>query len=336
MANIYDVARAAGVSIATVSRVFNGSDRVSGPLRVRVLQAADRLGYRPNRLARALAEGRVHALGLVLPSDISHPFYSQLAEHVAQCALQQGYEVIVGLPAGADVDSYLRVANDLQDRRVLGMLLCAGADTVRACAAARRTESPPMVAVGCLPEVDMPVVTSDEEAAGYQATWHLLELAHKHIGYLGVGADRVRRRGREAGYARALAEAGREPLFLEAPRNMRGGWQGVQRLLEVAPHITAVVAHNDAVALGALRGLHDIQRHVPQDISLVGFDNIRQGEYCVPALTTMDLAVQPIACEAVRVLVELVANPETAGEPPTVLIPPQLIIRESTAPYPGP
>ncbi|NPV46591.1 MAG: LacI family DNA-binding transcriptional regulator [Armatimonadetes bacterium] len=335
MANIYDVARAAGVSIATVSRVLNGSDRVSEPLRVRVLQAADRLGYRPNRLARALAEGRVHALGLMLPSDISHPFYSQLAEHVAECALQQGYEVIVGLPARADVDSYLRVASDLQDRRVLGMLLCAGADTVRACVAARGADSPPMVAVGCLPEVGIPVVTSDEEAAGYQAARHLLEFGHKHIGYLGVGADRVRRRGREAGYARALVEAGSEPLFVEAPRNMMGGCQGVQRLLEAAPHITAVVTHNDAVALGALRGLHDIRRRVPQDVSVVGFDNIRQGEYCVPALTTIDLAAQAIACEAVRVVVDLLAGAPAAGEPATLLIPPQLIIRESSAPCPG-
>lgn len=334
MANIYDVARAAGVSIATVSRVLNGSDHVSDTLHARVIQAAGRLGYRPNRLARALAEGRVHALGLMLPSDISHPFYSQLAEHVAQCAIEQGYEVIVGLPARPDVESYLRATSDLQDRRVLGTLLCAGADTVRACAAARTADTAPMVAVGCLPGVDIPLVTSDEEAAGYQATRHLLGLGHESIGFLGVQAAYIRSRGREAGYARAMAEAGQEGILQDAARDMPGGYEGVRRLLDTAPHVTAIVAHNDAVALGALRGLHELGRRVPQDVSLVGFDNIRQGEYCIPALTTMDLAAQAIACEAVRVLVELVGGAEVSPEPATMLIPPELVVRESSASRP--
>jgi LacI family transcriptional regulator len=332
MPTIYDVAEQAEVSIATVSRVLNGKARVSPALRARVLAVSEELGYRPNRLARALAEGTTRAVGLMLPADISHPFYGILAEHVARCAMAHEHEVVVGVPSLPTLESYVEAAADLQDRRIVGLLLCAAAPTVNECVRARRKGSAPIVAVGCLPIVDCPVATVDEEAAGYALTRHLLSLGHQRIGCVGLGPSAGRSLGRESGHARAMREAGLACAPREASPTMEGGYAAVIGAPDPTGGQTALIAHNDAMALGLLRALHERGVSVPGDVAVAGFDNIAQGRFSIPSLTTVDLQAARQAETAVDLLARLVDVVE--GEPvaASALVQPEMVIRESTGP----
>ncbi len=331
MPNIYDVAREARVSIATVSRVFHGKESVGADLRERVLAVADELGYRPHRLARALARGRRNILGLMLPSEISHPFYGILAEGVARCAKEYGYEVMVGLSAGPTTESYVKAATELQDSRVSGMLLCGGAATVRAFAEGRRADAPPVVAVGCVPDVDVPLVTVDEERAGYELTRYLLGLGHRGIALLGWAGE-PRRLGREHGYGRAMDEAALPTMVREGDTTMAGGARTARELLGQAPDVTAVVTFNDSMALGALRGLHDAGLRVPEDVSVAGFDGIPQGACSIPSLTTVELQAEAMARQAVDVLGRHVGFCEDGLCDDRILISPRLVVRGSCCP----
>jgi len=323
VATIYDVAERAQVSIATVSRAFRRPDCVSEDVRERVRQAADDLGYRPNRLARALAEGRTNALGLLLP------FYGLLAEHVARCALELGYEVVITPPPESTVESYVEAAIALEDRQIEGLLLCGDAETVREYAASRRNGSPPLVAIGSSPEVGVPLVTVDEEAGGYEIARYVLSLGHREVAFLCLAQDEVRPTGREHGYVRAMTEAGLEPLIHQGPATLEGGRNGAREIIARAPTVTALVSFNDAVAMGALRGLFDSGRHVPGDVAVVGFDNTPQSRYCIPALTTMDLPVAEVAERAVGLLRRQIdGGAEGPAEGP-ILVDPHLVRRES-------
>jgi LacI family transcriptional regulator len=331
MANIYDVARDAGVSIATVSRVFHGKESVGADLRERVLAAADQLGYRPHRLARALARGRRNILGLMLPTEISHPFYGLLAEGVARAAKEYGYEVMVGLAARPSTESYVEAATELQDSRVSGMLLCAGAATVRAFTEGRRADAPPVVAVGCVPEVDVPIVTVDEEKAGYELTRYLLGLGHESIAMLGWGGE-PRALGREHGYVRAMDEAGLPTMMYEGERTMAGGVKTARELMGRGRAVTALMTFNDPMALGAMRGLHEVGLRVPEDMSVAGFDGIPQGACSIPALTTVELPVDEMARKAVDMLGRHVGFCEDDDCEDKILINPRLVVRDSCRP----
>lgn len=332
MPSIYDVAREARVSIATVSRVFRGTAPVSAAVRERVLAAARALGYRPNRIARALAEGRTRALGLMLPTDISNPFYAQLAQHVAGYARAASYDVAVGLPPDDSVESFLETATALEERQVDGLLLCASCSRVTAYAARRSQEACPVVAVGCLPTVDVPLVAADEEVGGYIITSHLLALGHRRVAFL-CAPDQpgtAHPQGREHGYVRAMEARGLEPLLWHGVGTLESGHARVRDLLTQHGDLTGLVSVNDAAALGALRALHEMRRPVPSDLSLTGFDNVVQGEYSTPSLTSVDLPVAEMAERAVQLLLSLVRGDGTA--PTRVIVRPRLVVRESTAP----
>jgi len=332
MPSIYDVAREARVSIATVSRVFRGTAPVSAATRERVLAAARALGYRPNRIARALAEGRTRAIGVMLPTDISNPFYAQLAQHVASCARTASYDVAVGLPPDDSVESFLETTAALEERQVDGLLLCASCSRVAAYAARRPQGACPAVAVGCLPTVDVPLVSADEEYGGYLITNHLLALGHRRVAFLCAPGQpgTAHPQGREHGYIRAMDARGLEPLLWHGVGTLESGYTRVRDLLAEHDDLTALVAVNDAAALGALRALYELKRPVPAHVSLTGFDNVVQGVYSAPALTSVDLPVAEMAERAVRLLLSLVGCDGTV--PTRIIVRPRLVVRESTAP----
>jgi len=333
MPTIYDVAAEAGVSIATVSRVLRGYKNVSDDARARVLAAADLLEYRPDPIARALAGGGLNAIGLVFPENITHPFCPSLAQQAARRAADNGYDLVLQLPVARGTDALVEAVLHLERQRIDGLLLCAEAGAVGACAAAQGPSSPPLVAVGCLPVVRTPLVTIDEEGGAYTATRHLLELGHKRVAFLSVREREVRPAGREHGYVRAMTEAGLEPLLVPGDLGFEDGRRGAQEAKASHPDVTGLVAFNDAVALGALRGLAEIGLRAPDDVSVVGFDNVALSRYSVPSLTTVDVPVAQVAERAVSLLLALVADSERSGMQ-RVLLPPGLIVRESTAPVP--
>jgi DNA-binding LacI/PurR family transcriptional regulator len=301
-------------------------------MRKRVLDAARDLAYRPNSLARRLSGADSRAVGLVVPTDLTHPFYLSLAAQLRDAAVREGYEVVIGSSASNSGGAYVSAATDLEDRRVAGMLLCGHSSDIRAYLAVRTHSAPPVVVVAGLPIDGIPTVSVDEETAGYHLTRYLIDLGHEAIGHVGLPPGVVRPGGREAGYGRAMAEASLEPITRGALMTMETARLGVQSLLRDHPEITAIVAFNDAVGIGAIRGLADAGVRVPEDVSVAGFDNIPQGAYSVPALTTMDFQVAEMASKAVHMLVEAMANDSASALGQQVRLPPQLIVRESTGP----
>jgi DNA-binding LacI/PurR family transcriptional regulator len=330
MPTIYDVARQAAVSVATVSRAFRGHAYVRPEVRDRVLTAAEELGYRPNRLARALAEGKTNALGLLVPSQMSNPLYGSLAENLALCAAEVGYGLLIGLPARPTLESYVDALLDLEDRQVDGLLVCADAETVLEYMQVRREDSPPLVAIGCSPDVDVPVVTVDEEEGGYLMARHLLSLGHRRIGFLCLWGMEVRLWGREHGYVRAMVEAGLKPVIHHGMPSMEGGHEGVRALLGRAGGLTAIMAHNDSTALGALHGLYEAGIRVPENVAVAGFDNVTQSQYSIPPLTTVDLPVRHMARMAIEALRQSLGPAERDPMKERVLVTPTVVVREST------
>lgn len=331
MHTIYDVAAAAEVSIATVSRVFQGSDQVREDLRRRVLEAAGELGYQPNALARTLASGQSHSFGVVIPPSLANPYFATLLEHLCASSWRHGYEAMVAVPRGPQTGDLLKALAALERRMVDGVLVWADEEFAEAYLAARgATDAVPVVMLGCLPTVDLPLVAPDEESGGYEATRHLIDLGHTRIAFLCMNEPEPRRHGRESGYFRALAETGLEPLSVQAYGNMENGRHAMASLLDESPDVTAVVAHSDEVAFGALKALAERGLQAPRDVSIVGFDNLPLASYSSPSLTTVEYPIEDMALIAVDLLAA--AARAERGEAPSarVLVRPRLVRREST------
>ncbi len=299
-------------------------------VRDRVLAAAEELGYRPNRVASALAGGKTNALGLLVPSAMSNPFYGAMAEHLAQYASELGFELLIGLPARPTLESYVGALIDLEDRHVDGLLICADAETVLEYAQARRDASPPMVAIGCSPDVDVPVVTVDEEEGGYMMAQHLLSLGHRRIGFLCLWQMEVRLWGREHGYVRAMVDSGLKPIIHHGMANMEGGHDAVRGLLGRAGGLTAIMCHNDMTAIGALQGLYEAGVRVPEDVAVAGFDNLTQSRYAIPPLTTVNLQVREMARLAIEALRQSLSPGERDPMKERLLLSPTVVVRDST------
>ncbi len=334
MATIYDVAQRAGVSIATVSRALRNLDSVGEETRERVLRIAEELGYRPNRFAQALVEGRSRALGLLVPPDDGNPYFGLMMRAANRQSREAGYDLVVAMdPTGAP-EGFEEALLSLRDRRVDGCMVFGTTAQSRIYAACSEEFDRPVVWLGARPEGRLPVVMPDEEAAGYEVTRHLLELGHRDIAFLCCQAEwRVPWR-REHGYLRAIEEEGLDPLLLPGPAGVEGGVALARRLLEEHPATTAVVGCNDQVAFGAVGVLRDAGRRVPEDLSVAGFDDTQIARYLSPSLTTVDLCAGAVACEAVRLLLGLVERREEAPSVPSLLLRPRLVPRASTGPAP--
>jgi LacI family transcriptional regulator len=286
MPTIHDVAKRAGVAPTTVSRVINNSGYVSHAARARVEAAIDDLGYVPNRLARSLRLRRTHTLGLVV-TDIANPFWPAVARGVEDAAHAAGYNVILCNTdeSEAKQEQYLDV---LLQKRVDGILL------VPACTSAAlgewiRSQATPVVLldrrVGCA-EVD--TVRGDSESGAYDLVRHLISLGHRRIAVLSGSKDVSTAVDRVAGYLRALAEAGLEvrPEWVRwGTFSQACGYEGAKRLLHTVPPPSALFGVNNFLAVGALRALRDAGLRVPEEMSVVSFDDLSSELVIEPFLT---------------------------------------------------
>ena len=327
---IYDVARQAGVSPATVSRVLNGSGRVAAATRRRVEAAVAQLGYEPNRVARSLATSVTHTLALLLP-DITNPFFPALVKGVQLLAEERRYTLLLG-HTGADPEreeAYLRV---LRGKRVDGVIL------VGLTLDGRRIRG----ALGEVPvvvldrPVDLPgaaVVRVDHRGGAFLAVRHLLELGHRDIAHVAGPRDLAVSRERLEGYREALAEAGlpyRPELVVEADFTEEGGYAAVRRLCAAGP-FTAVFAANDLSAIGVVAALRERGLAVPDRVSVVGFDDIHLCAYTVPTLTTVRQPAYAMGRQAAELLIDAVQG----GDPRGVVFAAELVVRGSTGPPAG-
>ncbi len=327
---IYDVARLAGVSPATVSRALNGSNRVATTTRRRVEAVVAQLGYEPNRVARSLATSVTHTLALLLP-DITNPFFPALVKGVQLLADERHYTLLLCNTA-ADPEreeEYLRV---LRGKRVDGVILVGlklNGQRIR-----RALGEVPVVVLDR--SVDLPgaaVVQVDHRGGATLAVRHLLELGHRDIAHVAGPGDLAVSRERLEGYREALSEAGlpyRPELVVEADFTEEGGYEAVQGLCATG-HVSAIFAANDLSAIGIMAALRERGLTVPDEVSVVGFDDIHLCAYTVPALTTIRQPAYAMGRRAAELLIDAVEG----GDPRGVTFEAELVVRGSTAPPAG-
>lgn len=330
---LHDVAQAAGVSIKTVSNVVRGQGKFSDATRDRVASAIEELGYRTNLAARGLRMGRLGVIGLVVP-DIRNPYFAELAHAVMAAAAAHDLLVVLE-QSGGDREVELDLLRGKRNQMVDGILFSALglADGAPGLADSITT---PVVLLG-EPIAGWPTdhVTMRNAEGARAATAHLVTTGRTRVGALGaVAGQRDGTAGlRLAGYRRALEEAGLaydDELVRDVGVWTRSaGAEGTRDLLRRRPDVDGIVAFNDAMALGALRVLEDAGRAVPDDVAVVGFDDIDETRYAVPALSTIRPGLEDIAATAVGFLLDRIAGPDDL--PARVhLADFELLVREST------
>jgi DNA-binding LacI/PurR family transcriptional regulator len=337
-----DVARRAGVSIKTVSNVVNGYAHISSATRDRVESAIAELGYRPNLTARGLRNGRTGIIALAVP-ELNIPYFAELAWHVLAAAKERGWTVLIDQTEGLRERERL-VAAGFRDQVIDGLLFSPLALT--AADLAERADGTPMVLLG--ERVDGPPVADhvviDNLAAARAATAHLIAAGRRRVAAIGAQerASGATARIRLEGYRLALAEAGLpyDPeLVAPAPRYHRAnGAAGMSQLLRLPEPPDAVFCFNDPLALGAIRRLWDLGLRVPEDVAVVGFDDIEEGCFSVPTLTTIAPDKPELARKAVDLLARRLAEPDDPSPPEEIQVGHRLVVRESTAgggPTPG-
>ncbi|GAA4468873.1 LacI family DNA-binding transcriptional regulator [Phytohabitans houttuyneae] len=327
-----DVAERAGVSVKTVSNVVNGYVHVRADTRARVMEAIAELDYRPNISARNLRRGRTGIIALAVP-ELDIPYFAELAKHVVSAAARHDWTVLIDQTNG-DPEQERLVAAGIRDHLIDGLifspLALAGAELD---VGAKAT---PMVLLGeRVAHGQADHVAIDNVAAARDATAHLLELGRRRIAAIGAQhtAEAATARLRLAGYREALHAAGigyDETLIAPAPSWHRAdGAEAMRALLATGARFDAVVCFNDTLALGAVRALYDAGRRVPDDVAVAGFDDIEDGRFSVPTLTT----VAPDKADLARIAVDLLAARLAAtedGPPREQSVPHRLIPREST------
>jgi DNA-binding LacI/PurR family transcriptional regulator len=323
-----DVAKLAGVSHQTVSRVVNGSAHVRPETRRRVLAAMGELDYRPNPAARALVTGRTRTLGVVsFDTTLYGPASTLFA--IEQAAHAAGYFISIVSMLVLDRTSVLSAVERLRVQGVDGVLVITPQEGA-AEALVNLPTSMPVVAVEAGRPNSVPFVAVDQFAGAVNATQLLLDLGHQTVWHIAGPRDFLEAQQRVDGWRSTLEAAGRDvPPMLVGDWSPRSGYRLGQQLADDRD-VTAIFVANDQMALGALRALHEHGREIPRQVSVVGFDDIPEAQYFTPPLTTVRQDFSEMGRSAMRMLLELM---QSSGQPPErVTIAPELVVRRSTAP----
>ncbi|MBL7257559.1 LacI family DNA-binding transcriptional regulator [Paractinoplanes lichenicola] len=326
-----DVARLAGVSHQTVSRVLNEHKNVSEQTRLKVRAAIAELGYRPNRTARALVTGTSKVIGVVAPNTALYGPSSMLTAF-EQAAQESGFAVNVGSVRSLNERSIADAVERHLDQRVAGLVVIAPVASAGP-ALARLPEDVPLVTIDGDPQRASTLVTVDQVAGARAATEHLLAAGHSTVWHISGPADWFDAAGRVQGWEEALKAAGAEqPPLLTGDWSAESGYRN-GKLLARLPEVTAVFTANDHIALGLLRALSEHGRRVPEEISIVGFDDVPQSAYYTPPLTTVRPDFDAVATASVELLLEQIDS-GTPDASTRRTIAPTLIPRDSVAPPP--
>ena len=332
--DIRDVALQAEVSIATVSRTINGVPTVDKELAARVWEAVRTLNYYPDTQARALVSGRSRLFGLLI-SEITNPFFPELIQGFEEIAVRHGYDVLISStshdPARMEV-----CIRRLLERKVEGVaVMTFGIEAPLLDQLAAR--SVPMVFVDM--KINNPLSSTlsvDYQAGITQAVRHLCSLGHERIGFISGPLPQRSASLRRKAFVQAMHAAGKkviESWMLEGNHTLEGGMRAADHLLGLPARPTAVLCSNDMTAIGALRVLARAGVRVPEDMSVIGFDNIHLAEFVQPALTTVQMSRADLAHGAFHAL-QTAVEEGTNTEGKETAIPTMLVIRQSTGPVP--
>jgi len=325
---IKDIAKTAGVSPSTVSRVLTGNVHVSEEALSRVKQAVEKLGYRPNALARSLVSKRSRTIGLIIP-EIGNPFYAEIISGVEKAATRQDYGVLLisYSPDNIKKDGI----QTLLERRVDG-IIHAGPFQNDKLVPRLKKEGFPFVLVGRkIGNLETNCVIANDRHAAYQAAMHLLNLNHKIIGFIFGNSESYSSLKKLEGFKAALAEkqiAFREELMEPGYLEFSGGYEAALSLLKKNPRPTAILAGNDVMALGAREAILEMGLNIPRDIALVGFDDIPWASLKGLELTTMSVPRYKMGYLACDLLINKINRPDD-HEVEEIVLEPEIKIRKS-------
>lgn len=332
---IKDVAERAGVSVTTVTNVLHGrGGRFSEKTRERVLRAVEELGYRPNQIARSLVRRRSNTVGVVVEhfrgALLGNPYYSTLLDGILAEAVKSGYQLKI-IALNRPDPEHARLSTE--DGSVDGAILAAPLYQSPLLQWVENCNIPRVVAGSSPRDLRAACVDVDDEGSVYAAVNWLIELGHRRIAFIAGPTNYWSARQRERGYLRALHEAGITPTphwIRRGNYSTLSGRQAMELLLQVRPAFSAVVSCNDWMALGALEVLRRKGLLVPDDISVLGFDDVEAAAVASPPLTTIRQPVREIGITAARLLIQQIES----GQPSTehVIFPGELVQRDSVIP----
>ncbi len=325
---IYDIAREANVSIATVSKVINGIGRVSDATRKRVLQIVADLNFEPNVVASALAGGNTRTIGLLLP-DVNNPYFSEIVRGAEDEAFGCGYSVLI---CNTDHNAkkeheYIRT---LRQKQMDGIAIATGSTPAQTIEELVEGKIPVVLLSRSIEGTSVATVAVDSYAGGRLAAEYLISLGHKAVGYLSEPLTVTSSVERLRGFQEVMDEQGRTTVL---PSDYGFGITTGQRMaaqLLSNPEITALFGANDQLAVGALQACREMGRKVPEQISVVGFDDTVFAKIVTPTLTTVAQPMYQLGAQTLRLLIEAI---ETGVQPTkSIVFPPELMIRESAGP----
>jgi LacI family transcriptional regulator len=330
---IKDIAKKAGVSIATVSYVINKSRPVSPELAARVNAAIDEIGYYPDANARSLKSKRTSTIGLIVP-DNANPFFAEIAKGVEDAGFEAGFSVIL-CNSNAMIERELAYIDLLLSKRVDGVIYAPTSLSIQPIKRLVDQGIPVMVFYRETCGLNVDSVRINNLESSQRATQYLLDLGHRDIACIRPLSMETPSGQRVDGYQRAMAGAGlalSQDLMPQGNNRISGGEIAARRLLESGKHFSAIFSANDAMAIGAMRVLRDAGLRIPNDVSVVGFDDITLARYSEPPLTTISQPKQEAGTLAVQRIIERIDKQHTGG-PREFVMETTLIERRSAAHY---
>jgi len=326
-----DVAALADVSIQTVSAVINDKPGITEETSARVRQAIEQLGYRPDYTARSLRSGKTRTIALFI-SNVSNSVLGRMASAAEDYAYRANYNLVL-YNTHDDAEREMAYINTVAQRSVDGVLFVAstkphkGREILEAAGI-------PSVTIDRVPEgYSGPMVALDNIKAGCLAAEHLLKLGHTRLAHIGAPFGLRLSRERQLGFTKTIEETNAAAdVYIETATNWgcQPGYEAMRNLLERSPRPTAVFAATDVAAIGAMSAIHEAGLKVPDDISVVGLDNVEVAAFHIPPLTTIRQFLPQLATMGVQMLLDILAGKEPSQ--PEIILEPALIIRQSTAP----
>jgi DNA-binding LacI/PurR family transcriptional regulator len=333
--DIRDVAQRAGVSISTVSRVTNRKGTVNREMTDRVWRAVRELNYQPDAQARALVSGRSHIIGLMV-TEITNPFFPELIQCFEHLAVESGYEVLLA-STPSDPASIARSVRRVLQRKVDGVAVMMFGREAPILAELASHSVPLVVMDGAPPGVPqrgrMDAVHVNYNEGIREAVAHLVGLGHQSIAFVSGPLHQTSARLRRHAFVKAMRSCRMQPrpdLILEGDHTLEGGMAAIGELLACPTPPTAVVCSNDLTAIGVLHGLFEAGKHVPTEVSVIGFDDVHIAQFMLPPLTTVRMSCADIAQVAFSILRHRIeaSNPRQGVRP----VETKLVVRQTTAP----
>lgn len=328
-----EIAQIAQVDISTVSRAINDSPLLPRDTKDAILAIAEKLNYFPNSLARGLVSQKSETIGIILPKIffLQGPFFSQVLSGIEHASVKHGYSILIASATSKGKDKHFPF-NLTRARRIDGMLIVNENKHIRNLSALKQEGVPFVFVNRFMADPQAPCVAPDDEGGGRMATAHLVSLGHRHIGVI-TGSPRVSAtQGRLSGYRHALAAAGIafDPALVERGLFQQGvetGRRGAERLLSLPKPPTAIFAFSDELAMGVMQAARARGARIPEDLAIVGYDNVAFSAHLTPPLTTVAQNPYLIGSSACQLLVDLLEGRRPAKV--NHLVPVRLVVRES-------